>query len=114
MSRSAPRLACSRLSVVLDSASSQSTGSPSEIERVTSSMGLSALMTHDLSELAKRALDTHPRRIGARPVHHARDLFVVELQLDPEMEEELVVRLQSAASILVALEQVDADELVER
>src|SRR5262249_61854244 len=90
MSRSTSRLALSS-SPVPDSASSQSTGSPSEIERVMTSSGSSALMTHGPRELAKRALHAHAGGIRARPVHHARDLLVDEFQLVPDVDEKLLI-----------------------
>src|SRR5262249_46727945 len=113
-SRKPRTVASSSSSFALDSASSQSTGLPSEIEPVRSSRGSSALMTHDLGELAQGALHAHARRVGARTMHHFGNLLVAELELHAEVQEELLFFRQLHARLLVALEQIDADESFER
>src|SRR5712691_10625012 len=107
-------LASSSRSAAPDSARLQSTGSPSEIDPVTSSSESSVVMAHDPGELAHGTLYTHSRGIRAGSVHQGRDFFVAEFQLDPQVEEELLVHLQLRTRRLVPPEEIDADEPFER
>src|SRR6188474_1590860 len=95
--------------------SAQSISYPSETESTRSSISSgSAGMTHVLSQALQRPPHRHPRRIAARTIGHGGNLDVVEVELDPEVEQPLGIFRQLLERPLVAVEDVGPDRHLER
>src|SRR5260221_2518031 len=93
-----------------DSKICQSARSPPSLGR---SLGSSALMTHDLGELAKRPLRRHAGSVGILPFGDRGDLVVAQVQLHAKVNEAPLLLAQLGHAALVALQHVGADGLLQ-
>src|SRR5512138_2312070 len=93
---------------------SQSICAPSETELARSSRGSSACIAHRLRQLPDGTLYRHARGVLASAIHGSRDLFVGEVQLDPEMDELAFHVTQLPEGSLVSLHHLGSDRALQR